>query len=45
MGGRWANDGGKKYDGMEVDANDDEDMLKEVVGGRSGAVVFKRRML
>ena len=42
---RWAEDGGKKYEGMEVDANDeDEDMLKEVAGGKSGSVVFRRQM-
>ena len=27
---RWAEDGGKKREGMEVDANEDEDMLKEM---------------
>ena len=42
---RWAEDGGKKYEGMEVDANDeDEDMLKEVAGGRRSSVVFRRQM-
>ena len=42
---RWAEDGGKKYEGMEVDANDeDEDMLKEVADGKSGSVVFRRQM-
>ena len=42
---RWAEDGGKKYEGMEVDANDeDEDMLKELAGGKSGSVVFRRQM-
>ena len=42
---RWAEDGGKKYGGMEVDANDeDEDLLKEVASGKSGSVVFRRQM-
>ena len=27
---RWAEDGGKVHEGMEVDANEDEDMLKEM---------------
>ena len=32
----WAEDGGKKYEGMDVDANDeDEDMLKEMTSGKS----------
>ena len=36
---RWAEDGGMKYEGMEVDANDeDEKMLKEM------SVVFRRQM-
>ena len=31
--------------GMEVDANDeDEDMLKELAGGKDGSVVFRRQM-
>ena len=40
---RWAEDGGKKCEGMHVDANDeDEDMLQEVTSGRSASVVFRR---
>ena len=42
---RWSEDGGKKYEGMDVDANDeDEDMLKEMTSGKSGSVVFRRQM-
>ena len=42
---KWAEDGGGKYEGMELDANDeDEDMLNEMVGGKSGSVVSRRRM-
>ena len=42
---RWAEDGGKTYEVMEVDANDeDEDMLKEMARGESGSVVFKRQL-
>ena len=42
---RWANDGGKKHEGMDVDANDeDEHMLKEMTSGKSGSVVFRRQM-
>ena len=42
---RWAEDGGKKYEGMDVDSNDeDEDMLKEMTSGKSGSVVFRRQM-
>ena len=38
-------DGGKKYKGMEVDANDEgEDMLKKLATGKSGSVVFRRQM-
>ena len=42
---RWAEDGGEKYEGNEVDANDEqEDMLKEIASGKSGSVVFRRQM-
>ena len=42
---QWADDDGKKYEGMEVDANDeDDDMLTEMGGGKSGSVVFRRQM-
>ena len=42
---RWSEDGGKKYEGMDVDANDeDEDMLKEMTSGKSSSVVFRRQM-
>ena len=42
---RWAEEGGKKYEGMEVDANDeDEDMLKETASRKSGSVDFRRQM-
>ena len=42
---RWAEDGGKTYEGMGVDANDeDEDMLKEMTSGKSGSVVCRRQM-
>ena len=41
----WAPDGGKKYEGMEVDANDEnEDMLTEMGGGKSSSVFFRRQM-
>ena len=46
---RWAEDGGKKFAGMEVDANDEEseeeEMARRVDEGKEGAVVFRRRML
>jgi hypothetical protein len=46
---KWAEDGGKKFGGMEVDANEeekgDEEMEEEVGRGRKGEVVFRRRML
>ena len=42
---RFAEDGGKKYEGMDVDANDeDEDMLKEMTSGKSSSVVFRSQM-
>ena len=32
---RWEEDGGKKYEGVEVDANDENvDMLKEMSSGK-----------
>ena len=46
---KWANNGGKKDAGMQMDANDeiegDEEMAEKVEGGSSGMVVFRRRML
>jgi hypothetical protein len=46
---KWAEDGGKKFGGMEVDANEEEkgseEMEEEVRKGRAGGVVFRRRML
>ena len=46
---RWAEDGGKKFAGMEVDANEeeseDEEMARRVDEGKEGEVVFRRRML
>ena len=46
---KWADDGGKKYEGMEVDANDeldeDEEMAQKVEEGKDGMVVFRRRVL
>ena len=40
-----AADGGKKYEGMIVDADDgDEDMLKEMTSGKGGSVIFRRQM-
>jgi len=42
---RWAEDGGKKYEGMEIDASDeDEEMLKEMASRRGGSVVFRGEM-
>ena len=42
---RWAEDGGKKSEGMEVDANDeDEDMLKEMTSGKEWLGGFRRQM-
>ena len=42
---RWAEGGRKKFEGMDVDANDeDEDMLKEMTSGKSCSVVFRRQM-
>ena len=46
---RWAEDGGKKFAGMEVDANDEEseeeEMARRVDEGKEGTVVLRRRML
>ena len=40
-----AEDGGKQYEGMDVDADDEhEDMLKEMTSGNAGSVVFRRQM-
>ena len=46
----WYSEGGemcrreKKFEGMDVEANDeDEDMFKEMAGGQSGSVVFRRQ--
>ena len=42
---RCAGYGGKKYEVMDADANDeDEDMLKEMTSGKSSSVVFRRQM-
>ena len=41
---RWAEDGGKKYEGMDVDANDEDDMPKEMTRWKSGSVVFRKQM-
>ena len=42
---RWAEDAGKKYEGTEVDANDEvEDMHKKMASGKRGTVVFRRQM-
>ena len=41
---RWTEDNGKKYEGMEmeIDANEeDEDMLKELENRRGGSAVFR----
>ena len=41
-----AEDGGKKFAGMEVDANEEEEeMMRRVDEGKDGEVVFRRRML
>ena len=43
---KWAEDGGKKFAGMEVDANEaEEEMMRRVDEGKEGEVVFRRRML
>ena len=45
---KWAEDGGKKFAGMEVDANEEEEeeeMMRRVDEGKEGTVVFRRRML
>ena len=46
---RWAEDGGKKFAGMEVDANEeeseDEEVARRVDEGKEGEVVFRRRVL
>ena len=46
---KWTDDGGKKFAGMEVDANEEESENEEVPGrvngGKDGEVVFRRRML
>ena len=42
---RWADHGGKKHEGMEVDENDeDEDMIKEMTSGKSSSMVFRKQM-
>ena len=41
---RWAEDGGKKYEGMDVDASDEDDMPKEMTRWKSGSVVFRKQM-
>ena len=46
---KWAEDGGRKFAGMEVDANEeekgDEEMAEEVGDGKEAMVVFRRRVL
>ena len=46
---RWAEDGGNKSAGMEVDANEEEgeqeEMARRMDEGKEGGVVFRRRML
>ena len=46
---RWAEDSGKKFAGMEVNANEDEsedeEVARRVDEGKEGEVVFRRRML
>ena len=46
---KWAEHGGKKFGGMEIDANEeykaDEEMAEEVDKGRGRAMIFRRRML
>ena len=46
---RWAEDGGEKFAGMEVDANDEEreeeELARRVDEEKEGTVVFRRRML
>ena len=46
---KWADDGGKKYEGVEVDANDEmdeeEETAQKVGEGDNGMVVFRRRIL
>ena len=49
---KWTEDDGKKFAGMEVDANDEEseneegdEELARRVGGKDGEVVFRRRVL
>ena len=37
---KWAEDGGKRYDASD----EDEDMLKEMAGGKSGSAVFSSKM-
>ena len=48
-GGDWTEDGGKKWAGMEVDANEeeseDEEMARRVDKGKAGTVIFRGRML
>ena len=45
---RWAEDGGKKFASMEVDANEEEgeeeEMARRMDEGKEGEVVFRRRM-
>ena len=43
---KWAENGGKKFAGMKVDANEEEEeMVRTVDEGKEGMVVFRRRML
>ena len=46
---KWAEDGGKKFEGMEVVANEeeseDEEVARRVDEGKGGKVVFRRRTL
>ena len=43
---KWAEDRGKKFAVMEVDANEEaEEMMRRVDEGKEGTVVFRRRML
>ena len=45
---KYAEDGGKKFAGMEVDANEeesgDEEGARRIDGGKEAEVVFRRRM-
>ena len=46
---KWMENDGKKFAGMEVDANEeeseDEKGVRRIDGGKEGEVVFRRRML